>query len=142
MSVTAVRESSARLPRWAIVLFGLGMVALLVAPAIVVLLLREPAVIADGQRLRAGHQPTDVAVEGSTVWVVSGRDDRVVALDGRDASQDAVAHAAGSSPLRLAVGAGSVWTANAADDSVTRLDPLIPGSGRRIGIGTTAVDVA
>src|SRR4051794_15020603 len=119
MSVTAVRESSARIPRWALVLFGLGMVVLLLAPAVVVVVLRYPAVMAAGQRLHAGHQPTGVAVGGSAVGVVSGRDDRVVAVDGGDASQDAVAHAAGSSPLRVAVGAGSVWTANAADDSVT-----------------------
>ena len=96
----------------------------------------------DDQRLRAGRLPTDVAVEGSTVWVVSGRDNRVVALDRARRDAERVAHATGSSPLRLAVGAGSVWTANAGDDSVTRLDPLLPGSGRRIAIGADAVDVA
>ena len=55
--------------------------SLLLAPAAAVLLTRQPDVLADGQRLPAGRLPTDVAVQDSTVWVVSGRDNRVVALD-------------------------------------------------------------
>ena len=85
---------------------------------------RQPARWSRANASPAGKLPTDVAVDGSTVWVVSGRDNRVVALDARDAEQAPEVHATGSSPLRLAVGQGSVWTANAGDDTVTRLDPL------------------
>ena len=81
------------------------------------------------QALRIAALPTDVAVLGDTVWVASGRDDRVVALEGGRADR-AERHATGSAPLRVAVGAGSVWTANAGDDSVTRLNPLVPGDRR------------
>ena len=31
--------------------------------------------------IRAGRLPADVAIQDSTVWVVSGRDNRVVAID-------------------------------------------------------------
>src|SRR3954454_10057579 len=136
------RRPARGLPRWAIVLAGIVMILFLLAPAAAVVLSRKPQVVVESQRLPAGQLPTDVAVDGSTVWVVSGRDNRVVALDARDAKQAPEPHAAGSSPLRLAIGQGSVWTANAGDDTVTRLDPLVPGSGRRIKLGTEAVDVA
>src|SRR3954464_11709319 len=136
------RRPARGLPRWALVLAGGVMILFLLAPPAAGLLSRRPAAVVEGQRLPAGQQPTDVAVDGSTVWVVSGRDNRVVALDARDAKQAPQAHAAGSSPLRLAIGQGSVWTANAGDDTVTRLDPLVPGSGRRIRIGSEAVDIA
>src|SRR3954453_14361801 len=138
-AVADTRQTVERLPRWAIIAAGLAMVVLLFAPAAAVLLTRKPDVIADGQRLPAGRLPTDVAVENSTVWIVSGRDNRVVALDARDAQQAAETRTAGSSPLRLAVGGGSVWTANAGDDTVTRIDPLVPGSGRQIRLGAEAV---
>jgi len=135
-------RSMQRLPKWAIVLAGMLMVAFLLAPAAAVLLTRQPRIAVDGTRLPAGQLPTDVAVSGETVWVVSGRDNRVVALDARDVEQAPEIHAAGSSPLRLAIGQGSVWTANAGEDTVTRIDPLVPGSGREIKLGSEAVDVA
>ena len=141
-AVTESQRPAARLPRWAIFLAGALMLILLLAPAVAVLLTREPDVLADGHRLPAGRLPTDVAVQGSTVWVVSGRDNRVVALDAADVERAPETRAAGASPLRLAVGEGSVWTANAGDGTVTRFDPLVPGSGRRIPIGAAAVDVA
>ena len=104
---------------------------------------RGLAAATDDAALRVARLPTDVAVEGDTVWVASGRDDRIVAIDVAQPEDPPRRHETGSAPLRVAVGAGSVWTANAGDDSVTRLNPLIPGSsGRRIAIGADAVDVA
>ena len=92
---------------------------------------------------RVARLPTDVAFAGGTVWVASGRDDRILAVDAPSTDATPARHETGSAPLRVAVGAGSVWTANAGDDSVTRLNPLVPDSvGRRIPIGADAVDVA
>ena len=115
------------------------LLVLLAAPAIVVLVTSGGGDEGSGERaLRVGRQPTDVAVAGNTVWIASGRDDGIVALDGRRLSQTAARHETGGAPLRLAVGEDSVWTADAADDTVTRVNPLLPGSvGRRIPIGAT-----
>src|SRR4051812_26223893 len=143
MSATAEssRGRGRALPRWVMALAALGMVVLLVAPVAIVLLTRGAREL-PVDRIRTGRTPTDVAVQGSTVWVVSGRENRVVSLDARDLKAPPATHDAGSAPLRLAIGAGSVWTANAGDDTVTRLDPVLPGSGRRIPVGGEAVDVA
>ena len=108
---------------WKAPLAILVLVVLLAAPATLVVLLRDDDDDSnDGkanQALRVATLPTDVAVLGDTVWVTSGREDRVIALDhGRVDRVER--HATGSAPLRVAVGAGSVWTANAGDDSVTR----------------------
>ena len=52
--------------------FALGMLVLLLAPAAVVLLTRSsgPAVTPE-TGIRAGRLPADVAIQDSTVWVVS-----------------------------------------------------------------------
>ena len=122
-------------PRALIAAAVLVLILLLVAPAALVLVLRDDG--GSTTPLRIARLPTDVAVLGDTVWVASGRDDRVIALEGGRADR-AEPHPTGSSPLRVAAGAGSVWTANAGDDSVTRLNPLIPGDpGRRITSGAT-----
>ena len=96
----------------------------------------------DDQRLRAGRLPTDVAVEGSTVWVVSGRDNRVVALDARDGERAPTR----TRPARRRCGSpsaeGRSGRRTPATARVTRFDPLVPGSGRRICVGADAVDVA
>ena len=108
------------------------LLAVLVGPAIVVLAL-EGSGGDEPEALRVARLPTDVAVDGDTVWIASGRDDRFVAIDAAELDDPPLRHETGSAPLRVAVGAGSVWTANAGDDSVTRLNPLVPGSvGRRI----------
>ena len=58
----------------------LVLVLLLVTPAALVLVLRDDGgAVTD---MRIARLPTDVAVLGDTVWVASGRDDRVVALEG------------------------------------------------------------
>ena len=83
-----------RLPRWAIAAAGVVMVVFLLAPGG-----RGAADARTGRwsstasACAAGQLPTDVAVDGSTVWVVSGRDNRVVALDARDAEQAPEPHA-------------------------------------------------
>ena len=124
----------------------LVLLAALVGPAAVVLLTRDDDDGDDAAQrttARVGRLPVDVAVDGSTVWIASGRDDRVVGVDGRALAAAPVVRETGSSPLRVATALGSVWTANAVDGSVTRLNPLIPGAvGRRIRIGADAVDVA
>ena len=114
------------LPRWLIALAALVMLAVLVTPALVVLLRTEPpAEIKPEAGVHVGRVPTDVAVQGSTVWVVSGRDNRVVAIDAGDLRSRPVSRATGAAPLRVAAGDGSIWTADAGDDTVTRLDPLL-----------------
>src|SRR3954470_7533791 len=123
------RRPARGLPRWALVLAGVVMILFLLAPAAAVLLSRRPAVVVEGQRLPAGPQPTGVAVDGSTVWVVSGRDNRVVALDARDAKQAPQAHAAGSSPLRIAIGQGSVWAGHAGGEPGPPPGPPRAGGG-------------
>src|SRR6201999_482651 len=87
MAVDAERPQmpAERLPRWMVLAAGVLMAILLLAPAAVVLLTRGSAVTSDQTRLRAGRLPTDVTVSAATVWVVSGRDNRVVGLDSRDA---------------------------------------------------------
>ncbi len=64
------------------------LLVLLAAPAIVVLVTSGGGDEGSGERaLRVGRQPTDVAVAGNTVWIASGRDDGIVALDGRRLSR-------------------------------------------------------
>jgi DNA-binding beta-propeller fold protein YncE len=143
--VTAVAEDRAahapRPSRWVLVAAAVLLLAVLVTPALFVVLTGEDGETSD--TLRVARLPTDVAVAGDTVWVVSGRDDRILAVDPEQTDGPAASHETGSAPLRVAVGAGSVWTANAGDGSVTRLNPLVPEStGRRIAIGADAVDVA
>ena len=75
---------------------------LLLAPAALVLVLRDDG--GGATPMRIARLPTDVAVLGDTVWVASGRDDRVIALDGGRAER-AEQHATGDAPLRVAVGA-------------------------------------
>ena len=56
------------------------LLAVLIGPALVVLALDGSG--GDGEdALRVARLPTDVAVESDTVWVASGRDDRIVAID-------------------------------------------------------------
>jgi DNA-binding beta-propeller fold protein YncE len=116
--------------------------ALLMAPAVAVLVADDaPEPLAES--LRVSRQPTDVALLGDTVWVTSGRDDRVVAFDARTAEVVLRPREVGGGPLRVAAGEGSVWTANAEDGTVARIDPLVPGDvGRRIALSADAVDVA
>ena len=119
------------------------MLVFLLAPAAVVLLTRDTGPVVDGQRLAAGKLPTDVAVDGSTVWVVSGRDNRVVALDARDAEQapevarDRAPRRCGSRSARARCGRPTRAT--------TRSRASIrscPGSGRGIKLPSEAVDIA
>ena len=130
-----------RTSRWVLAAAVALLLAVLVGPALYVLLTSD-----DGEgteALRVARLPTDVAVADDTVWVVSGRDDRILAVDPERTDGPAASHETGSAPLRVAVGAGSVWTANAGDGSVTRLNPLVPEStGRRIPIAADAIDVA
>ena len=97
-----------------------------------------------GRRRRSGGLPTDVAVADGTVWVASGRDDGVVAIDAAELSRPPVAPGdRGRAAAHRGRRADSIWTADAGDGTVTRVNPLLPGAaGRRIRIGADAVDVA
>jgi hypothetical protein len=63
------------------------LVILLAAPATVVLLLRDDDGGGGTEAMRIASLPTDVAVLGDTVWVASGREDRVVALEAGEADR-------------------------------------------------------
>ena len=56
------------------------LIAVLVGPALFVLLLRDDGDDAP-ETLAVARLPTDVAVGGDTVWVASGREDRILAID-------------------------------------------------------------
>ena len=122
------------------------LLGLVIAPALIVLAEEEDngGGKAAEQGVRAGRLPTDVVVTQGTVWVASGRDNRIIAIDAARPQETAERHVTGTAPLRLAVGEdGSIWTADAASDTVTRVNPLLPGSvGRRIAIRADAVDIA
>jgi DNA-binding beta-propeller fold protein YncE len=136
--------SSRRLPRWA---FAVILLCLLFGPAVAVLVVKgseSGSSGLDAENLRVARLPTGVAVQGQTVWVTSGRDDQVVAIDAAKPSVAPAPHRTGPSPIRIAVGAGSVWTVNAGDGTVTRLTPGARGGAvrREIPIGSDAVDIA
>jgi DNA-binding beta-propeller fold protein YncE len=147
MSAAAESQPGAG-PSWVMrALTALGLLCLVVGPAAVVLLVKHNdggATGLDTEHLRIARLPTDVAVQGKTVWVASGRDNRIVAIDTTMPSVAPEPRATGPSPIRIAVGAGSVWTANAGNGTVTRLNPLARGKGsrREIPIGADAVDIA
>ena len=128
-------------PRWVVPAAIAALVALLVTPGLIVLASDDDGDAAV-QSVRLGGLTTDVAVVGDTVWVVSGRDNSVVAID---AAQPAARRRGdtGAAPLRIAAGEHSVWTADAGSNTVTRVNPLLPGAtGHRINVGADAVDVA
>ena len=100
----------------------------LIGPALFVLLTRDggedrPEAVA------VARLPTDVAVDGDTVWVASGRDDRILAIDAAAPDDPPARHETGSAPLRVAVGAGTVWTANAGDGQ--RFRPIVAAAVAR-----------
>ena len=118
----------------------LVLVVLLVAPAALV-----PAPARRRRRddaLRIAALPTDVAVLGDTVWVASGRDDRVDRARGgragaRRAARDRLVAAAGRRRRRLGLDRQRRRRQRHAAESA------VPGDvGRRIAIGADAIDVA
>src|SRR5262249_27666120 len=128
MSTVTAENDRRPLPRWLLVVAAILMLAALVTPALVVLSRdKEHPELKPEAGVRVGRVPTDVAVAGSTVWVVSGRDDRLVSFDVGQPEASPIAHETGQAPLRVAAGEGSIWTADAGDDTVTRIDPQLPG---------------
>ena len=100
MSTATTHDHYKPLPRWLLALAAVVMLAVLVTPALVVLLRDQERVeIKPEAGVRVGRVPTDVAVTGSTVWVVSGRDNHLVSLDVSDLHARPVAHTTGAAPL-------------------------------------------
>jgi DNA-binding beta-propeller fold protein YncE len=146
--MTAATDSPGRgawspFPRWATIAI---LLCLLVGPAVAVLLLKggdsDRGGGVDAEHLRVARLPTGVAAQGQTVWVASGRDNRIVAVDSQKPSAAPQSYRTGPAPIRVAVGAGSVWSANAGNGTVTRLYPDKTGEAKQIPIGADAVDVA
>ena len=133
MTVAAGSQPGARpLTRWLTVL---GLVCVLVGPALVVMLIKRGdggGGSLDTEHLRIAQLPSDVAVQGGTVWVASGRDNRIVAINTTKPSAAPNPHATGPSPIRVAVGSGSVWTANAGNGTVSAFSLLDPERPRHL----------
>src|SRR4051794_7886539 len=109
------------------VVMAAALIVLALAPAAVVLLLRHGSGGGvEAQRLAVARLPTDVATDAGTVWVASGRDDRVLAIDASHPSGRVLRHQTGGAPPRGAAGARSGWAGHAPRDSGTRLHPPIP----------------
>ena len=127
------------------------LLAVLVGPALVVLALEGGGDDGAGATpMRIARLPTDVAVLGDTVWVASGRDDRVVALEGgprgsRRAASDRFGAAAGRGRRGLGVDSERrrrqrdalnprPWLARAADRDRRRRHRRGGRRGRGLGV--------
>ncbi len=93
---------------WALVAAIVVLVALLVTPALLVLNHNDKSAgpSAGTRALHVGRQPTDVAVGDDTVWIASGRDNGIVALDAAAPR----ARRRGTRPVRRRCGSPSART--------------------------------
>ncbi len=93
-------------------------------------------------RVDTGHDPTDVALAGGSVWVANRADGTVWRIDPRTRAVRAKIRV-GSQPAVLAVGGGKVWVANLGDNTLMRIDS---GTGRvegaAISLGKEIHDLA
>ena len=93
-------------------------------------------------KVDTGHDPTDVALAGGSVWVANRADGTVWRIDPRTRAVRAKIRV-GSQPAVLAVGGGKVWVANLGDNTLMRIDS---GTGRvegaAISLGKDIHDLA
>ena len=120
--------------------------ALLVGPAVAVLLIDDsaPAPSVRVEEVRVGSLPTDIAVAQGRAWVPSAGSDELVAIGDRERpARDATYHAS-TGALRVATEGFSIWLAGAIGSGVTSVDPLFGGEAERhrIAVPGDAVDVA
>jgi streptogramin lyase len=129
------------------VLLGVVLAALLIAPAVVVLLTADepaPAPSVRVEEVRVGSLPTDIAVAQGRAWVPSAGSDELVAINDRVRPSRDATYRASTGALRVTTEGLSIWLAGAIGSGITSVDPLFGGEAERhrIPIAGDAVDLA
>ena len=92
-------------------------------------------------RVALGTEPSDMDLDGSSVWVALPTADRVTRID-RATRRVTARISVGTRPAEIAVGAGGVWVVNADDRTVSRIDPATNEvRGAAISLGKDVQDV-
>lgn len=85
-----------------------------------VALLRWYELIGVGNNFTTGNNPTEIAFDGSDVWISNSGSGSVTKLKGSDGSLIGT-YAVGNSPWDVAFDGANVWVVNTGSDSVTKL---------------------
>ena len=93
----------------------------------------DPATNAIAESIPVSIKPYALALDGSSLWVTSFLDDRVVRVDLESGS--VVADIEVPKPTGIAVGFNAVWVAEHRDDTIARIDPATNEVAAEIELG-------